>query len=210
MATRIVTISHTTGAAGDSVGRSTAERMGFRYVDEQVIETAAGKHGLDASIVADAERRKSFLIRLLDDMGSMPVVEPFGVIVTADGPDLPRGERLRAFIVEAIHETARSGDVVIVSHAAGVPLAGRDDVLRVLITASFDTRARRLAADEGVSQGEAVRRLKESDNGRADYFRRFYEIERELSTHYDLVVNTDRITPEQATDIVVAVARREG
>jgi len=209
MATRIVTISHTTAAAGDSIGRGIAERLGFRYVDEQIIEVAARKHGLDADVVADAERRKSFLEQLFGDAGSYPVLDPSGVgLVTFDMLSLPRSEELRAFIVEAIHETAKSGDVVIVSHAAGIPLAGRDDVLRVLVTASFDTRARRLAAQEKAPQGDAERRLKESDTNRADYFKRFYGVERELPTHYDVVVNTDRLTPEQATEIVVAAARR--
>ena len=206
---RIVTISHTTGAAGDSIGRGAAERLGFRYVDEQIIEAAAAKHGLDAGLVADAERRKGFLERLFDEMGTMPVLEPSGVGLAAfDASGLPRSEELRALIVEAIHETARTGDVVIVSHAAGIPLAGRDDVLRVLVTASFDTRVRRLAAGEKIPQVEAERRMKESDAGRADYLRRFYRVERELPTHYDLVVNTDRLTPEQATDLVVAAAAR--
>ena len=50
--------------------------------------------------------------------------------------------------------------------------------------------------------------LKLSDAGRADYFLRFYRIERELPTHYDLVINTDTLTPAEAIDIVIAAARR--
>jgi cytidylate kinase len=50
--------------------------------------------------------------------------------------------------------------------------------------------------------------VKASDAGRADYFRRFYGIERELPTHYDLVVNTDVFDVEDAADIILAAARR--
>lgn len=210
MATRIVTISHTTGAAGDAIGRSVAELLGFRYVDEQIIEDAARSHGLDTDLVADVERRKSFFAQFLEDLGTMPSIDPSGVpFVPPVETSIPRREKLRALIVEAIRETAKSGNVVIVSHAAGIPLTGRDDVLRVLVTASFDTRVQRFAADPGVAKGDAERRLKESDAGRADYFRRFYGIEHELPTHYDLVVNTDSIPPEEATDVVVAAARRK-
>jgi len=209
MATRVVTIAHTTGAAGDRIGLAVAERLGFRYVDEQIIEVAAGKHGLDAGLVADAERRRTFFARLLEGMGNTPVLEPSGVgVVAFESFDIPRREELRALIVDAIKETAQSGDVVIVSHAAGIPLASRDDVLRVLVTASFQTRARRLAAATNVAQDAAERRLKESDAGRADYFRRFYGVERELPTHYDVVINTDRLTEEHAADIVVGAAGR--
>ena len=211
MATRIVTISHAEGAVGDSIGRGVADRLGFRYVDEEIIELAAKKHGLDADLVADAERRKSLFARLLDDLASGSMLDPVGTagILLSDTTSLPRREELRALIIEAIRETAQHGNVVIVSHAAGIPLAGRDDLLRVLVTASFDTRVQRVAAGRSMDMGEAEKLMKDSDAGRADYFRRFYKIERELPTHYDLVVNSDKLTPEEATDIVVAAAKRK-
>jgi cytidylate kinase len=211
MATRVVTISHATGAVGESIGRRVAERLGFRYVDEEIIELAAKKHGLDTDLVADAERRKNLFARLLDDIAAAPMLDPSGTagFVLADTVGIPRREELRALIIETIRETAQQGNVVIVSHAAGIPLAGRDDLLRVLVTASFDTRAVRLAWMSKTDKAQAEKTLKESDAGRADYFLRFYKIERELPTQYDLVVNTDKLSPEEATDIVVAAAKRK-
>lgn len=213
MATRIVTISHATGAVGQSIGRSVAERLGFRYVDEEIIEIAAKKHGLDTGLVADAERRKNLFSRLLDDLAAAPMLDPSGTagFLMTDTTMIPRREELRALIIEAIRETAQQGNVVIVSHAAGIPLAGRKDLLRVLVTASFATRAERLAeSQKRADKAEAEKLLKDSDAGRADYFLRFYKIERELPTHYDLVVNTDHLTAAEATDIVVAAAQRKG
>jgi CMP/dCMP kinase len=208
MTTRIVTISHATGAGGDGIGRSVADRLLFRYVDEEIIEVAAKKYGLDTAVVADAERRKNLLARILDDLGSAPMLDPSGTagFLLAETPGLPRPENLRALIVDAIRETAQRGDVVIVSHAAGIPLAGRDDLLRVLVTASFETRVERFAAATRSDKAGATKRLKDSDAGRADYFLRFYRIERELPTHYDLVINTDKLTADEATGIVVAAA----
>jgi cytidylate kinase len=210
MTTRIVTISHATGAGGEDIGRSVADRLRFRYVDEEIIELAARKHGLEPAVVADAERRKNLLARILDDLGSAPLIDPSGAagFVMAETPSLSRPEDVRALIVDAIRETAERGDVVIVSHAAGIPLAGRADLLRLLITASFETRVARVAADARVDKAEATKRVKESDAARADYFLRFYRIEHELPTHYDLVVNTDKMTADEATEIVVAAAGR--
>lgn len=211
MGTRVVTISHATGAVGDSIGRSVAERLGFRYVDEEIIEIAAKKHGLDADLVADAERRKNLLSRLLDDLATAPMLDPSGTagFLMADTTSVPRREELRQLIIEAIRETAQRGDVVIVSHAAGIPLAGRDDLMRVLVTASFGTRVSRIVSLGKLGRTEAEKYLKGSDAGRADYFLRFYKLEHELPTQYDLVVNTDKLTPEEATDIVVAAAKHK-
>jgi cytidylate kinase len=55
---------------------------------------------------------------------------------------------------------------------------------------------------------DPARFIRENDAGRADYFLRFYSVEHELPTHYDLVINTEALTPDEATDIIVAAARR--
>jgi cytidylate kinase len=207
--TRVVTISHATGAGGDNIGRGVAKGLRFRYVDEEIIELAAERHGVDPELVADAERRKSALDRILDDMATTPMMlEPTGGMTMLPPEAFVTREHLRALIVEAIQETAERGQVVIVSHAAGIPLAARPDVLRVLVTASFEPRAQRLADATRSKKVDAEKSVKLSDAGRADYFLRFYRIERELPTHYDLVINTDTLTPEEARDIVIAAARR--
>jgi cytidylate kinase len=205
MHTRVVTISHATGAGGNTIGRTVAEGLGFRYIDEEIVSVAAQKEGVDAALVADTERRKTFLERLFAGMAEVmdPAVLGGGTLVT--DKITPDGS-LRTLIVEAIRATAERGDAVIVSHAASIPLAGRADVLRALITASFDTRVRRIA--QAGSQADAAKFIRDNDAARADYFQRFYRIEHELPTHYDLVINTDALTADEAADIIVAAARR--
>jgi cytidylate kinase len=189
----VVCISRTMGAGGEEIGRLVAERLGFRYVDEEIVRQAAEKGHISAADVADAERRKSSLRRLLESMGSGSAAETYGLAPTA--PDAHEPEDLRGLIRDAIEEAAGRGNVVIVAHAASFALAERDDVLRVFVTASAETRA-------GSYEGS----VKDSDAARADYLRRFYGVERELPTHYDVVVNTDRLSTEQAADIVVHAA----
>ena len=210
MRTRVVTVSHATGAGGESVGRGVADRLGFRYIDEEIITLAAEKEGVDPALVADAERRKGLLARIMENIGEGAVADAGGGggILVPEALAVARREDLRTLIVEAIRATAELGDTVIVAHAASIPLAGRDDVLRVLITASVETRVQRLAKSGQGAAGDAAKLIKQSDVARADYFQRFYRIERELPTHYDLVVNTDALTLDEAADIIVAAARR--
>jgi Cytidylate kinase-like family len=164
----------------------------FRYMDEEIIQLAAERHGLDTELVADAERRKSLLDRIVNDIAASPVLDPSGMSLLPPEAFVTR-ENVQPLIVDAIKQTAERGHVVIVSHAAGIPLAGRPDLLRVLITSSFEMRAQRVSEATRCTKADAEKRLKESDAGRADYFQRFYRVERELPTHYDLVINTDLI-----------------
>jgi cytidylate kinase len=83
-------------------------------------------------------------------------------------------------------------------------------VLRVLVTASPETRRDRTATSLGIEAGEADKLIKRGDTNRADYIKRFYGIGSERPTHYDLVVNTDRISPEQSAELIVSAAQGSG
>ncbi len=69
-------------------------------------------------------------------------------------------------------------------------------------------RVKRVSRDGRHGPTDAARFIRDNDAGRADYFERFYRIEQELPTHYDLVINTDALTADEAADIIVAAARR--
>lgn len=204
MPASVVCISHTAGAGGHETARLVAERLGFRLVDEDIVAAAAARENLSVEDVAGAERRRSLVTRILRELGRSGGAETAGLAAPGSyGSDLE--EHYRDLIREVVHETAASGRVVILSHAASIALSGREDLLRVLVTASPATRARRLAAGPlDLRAGE--RTVKREDDARAHYLERFYDVERELPTHYDLVVNTDARSPEAAADVIVAAA----
>lgn len=208
---KVVAISRAIGAEGERIGSLVAERLGFRYVDEEIITAAAEKQGVDPAMIADAERRRSVIQRVLEGLGqggAAGAAAGAPTWVPDDASELTRGHDFRTLIRETIDETAARGDVVIVAHAAAFALAGRDDLLRVLITAPVEVRTRRVAEVRGAPEADAAKERKRSDDARAAYLRSFYGIERELPTHYDVVLNTETIEPDAAADIVARAAGR--
>jgi cytidylate kinase len=203
----VVCISHATGSGGSEVGRLVAEQLGYRYVDEDIVAQAAVKGGVDLDTLADVERRKSWLKRVLDEFAHGATGEAWASL----GPVPPvyaeaTSDELRGLIRDAVDETAADAKVVIVAHAASHALGGREDVLRVLVTASPDVRAARLRKSEQLDESAATRTVKQADAARADYLRRFHEVEREQPTQYDLVLNTDQLSVERAAELVMAAA----
>ena len=95
----------------------------------------------------------------------------FGAVMA---PEVTLGDELRDLIRAAIEEAAARGRVVIVSHAASHALASQPGVLRVLITASPQTRCARVAAEGDLNEKDAARAVDQSDTARADYLKRFY------------------------------------
>ena len=206
MAYRAVCISRAAGAGGEQVGRLVADRLGFVYVDEEIVSRTAAKAGIDAGTVADEEQRKSVVSRMLQALAQSGAE----ALAVGGGPpphpdDEPTGEAVRVLIRETIEQTAAQGNVVIVAHAASYALPPLSNALRVLVTASPETRAKRVGESEGLDESGGVRAVKESDAARRDYLKRFYGVE-ELPTHYDLVVNTDLLSFDQAAELVAAAA----
>jgi len=213
VAFQVVCISRTAAAGGEPLGQALAERLGFRYVDEEVIERGAERARITAEELASIERKPPVIKRVMDAIGLAPVDKnSMGGLVRRPmdfdyyavrglPPQIPSDHRM--LIRQAIHDIAAEGRVVIVAHAASMALAARTDALRILVTASPEVRAARLDLK---SSDEAKAVIARDDEGRRDYLQRFYEVPRELPTHYDLVLNTDKLTPDQVLAIVMSVA----
>jgi cytidylate kinase len=202
----VVCISHASGAGGEEVGRLVAEELGYVYMDDDIVARAAAAGSIDPAEVADAERRKSLAARVLEGIAQSG--EAWAVthgVPSATREEL-RSDDVRALIKETIAQTAARGNVVIVAHGASHMVARRPDALRVLVTASPATRSSRIGGRDGLDAASAAREVKHSDAARRDYLRRFYDIEDEVPTLYDVVVNTDGLSVEQAARLVAQAA----
>jgi cytidylate kinase len=188
MKASVICISHTEGADGGAVGKAVADKLGYAFADDSIVSEAARGAGLFAESVSYAERK--------DAKRSIEV--DFGRI--------EKTEKLRDLIKTAIDDVADRGNVVITSHAASYALADRDGVLRVFVTAPDDSRAARIAEAEGLDAKKAAKELSESDKGREAYLERFYGVKNEQPTHYDLVVNTDRLGTDGAAALIAAAS----
>jgi cytidylate kinase len=214
MSRGVVCISAADGAGGAEVARLVAERLGVRLIDEDLIQRAAVTAGVDVEVVADVERRRSLLERLIESVGSSSDAAAFALVgvppVESAYDPLTGSDALRECIRTAIEEAASEGSLVIYAHAASVALAGRPEVLRVLVTAPERRRRKRIAEERDLNEDAAAKVVAQSDRGRADYLKRFYKVDAETPVLYDLVVNTERLEPADAAALVAtAVAQRQ-
>jgi cytidylate kinase len=199
----VITISRTLGAKGEDVGQLLAKEMGFRYADDEIIHRAAEAAGVSHDTMAQAEVTPGLIARILDAMGRMPMAgEGF-----AAPPVHEHAPAFEELIESVIKETAAEGNVVIVAHGASIPLAGTPGLLRVLVTAPDELRAQRTADAATMGIQQARKTVGDSDRQRREFLRRFYDVEHESSTHYDVVVNTEVLSADEAARVVLAAAR---
>ena len=205
MGYRAVALSLVDGAGGESIGHQLARKLGFGYLNEAVVAQVARDHGVDPAIVAGAERRKSFFARVAE-------MAARGAVDVAPDPSLyvlDETDTLLALIRDALRDAADRGSVVLVAHAACYACADRPDVLRVGVTAPLPARESRVASALGITGAEATKRLRRSDAGRASYLKRVYGVGQESPADYDVVLNTERLTPDTAVGLILGLVQAQ-
>jgi cytidylate kinase len=206
MSFRVVCISAVDGARGEEVAPAVAEQLGFRLVDEEIVHKTAADANIDPGQVAEVERRRSLAIRIMDSLGSSTSLSTLAMAGYVPPHDAPDTADLRQLIRATIEEVAQRGEAVIVAHAASMALGDRSDVLKVMITAPRAARERALVEERGLDDKAAAKQIDKGDANRADYLKRFYGITQESPADYDLVLNTDRLGPDGAVQLVVQAA----
>jgi cytidylate kinase len=201
----IVTVSRQIGAGGSEIASRGAAGLGFRLVDNELIDRVALQAGLSRTQVANREERApGFLERLVRALSrSVPELQS----APADRPPEPEEQSLVAATERVVADLAAEGRVVLVGRAAPAVLSGSHDALHVKIVAPVPFRIARIREADRVDEREAERRLRESDANRARYHRHHYGRDWSDPANYHMVLNTGSLGLDGATDIIVGRAR---
>ncbi|MDX9952608.1 MAG: cytidylate kinase-like family protein [Anaerolineae bacterium] len=200
----VITVSRQSGSDGDAVTRLLCERLGYRYFDKKLMAELAQEMGIDpreiVDVSADKHQAKGILERIFGNFQT-PFGDPSSWTLAArhDAHEALSVERVRSMI-EAAYE---QGDVVIIGRGGQIALAGKPDVLHVRIVAPFETRVRRWQARAVLSEEDAQQRTRERDQAHIDFVQRFYGADIADPALYDLVISTEKITPEGAVELIV-------
>jgi cytidylate kinase len=206
----LITISRQFGAGGSEVARRVAAGLGWRVVDNELVERVAAKAGVPASEVAEREERcATFIERLARTLAAAtPEVFPPPESAGSVG-QLPEADLVR--ITEAVvHEIAAQGRVVLVGRAAPAVLAREQDALHVKLMAPRAFRIQVAVDRLGCTPAEAAARLDDTDRMRARYNKEHYRRDWHDPLNYHMVLNTGVLGFDGATEVILGRARALG
>ena len=204
----LITVSRQYGAGGSEVAKRVADLLGWRLVDNELLERVAARTGISAEEMAGIEERTpSFIERLAQVLAtSTPELFP---PTTGTVPELSEATLVR--ITEAVvEEAARTGRVVLVGRAAPAVLSRERDALHVKLVASKAFRTRATAERLGVDLKDAERVMLQTDAQRERYHREHYARDWADPVGYHIVLNTERLGYGGAAELIVAEAKRRG
>jgi CMP/dCMP kinase len=203
----LITVSRQYGAGGSEVAARVARTLGWRLVDNELVERVAARAGLAPEDVAQREERVSTFIERL--ARTLVAATPELVVPPEAGGTAPEADLVR-ITERVVEEVAAEGRVVLVGRAAPAVLARERDAIHVQVVAPRDWRIRIIAQRLGVPLEEAATLTDETDRNRSRYHRQHYQRDWADPANYHLVLNTAAIGLDGAAEAVVDRARRLG
>jgi cytidylate kinase len=209
----VVTIGRQFGAGGKTVGEMLARELKADLLESRIIDEVAHRLQLPKEEVeAEDEHPGSLLHRLLMALGSAsgePMIQPEATAWNPPNVD-PVFDTRRAVLEitqHVIREAARAGNVIIVGRGGAYILRDFEGALHVFLRAAESVRIKAVMARLNLSEEEARRRLKQTDENWTAYIKQVYGHERNLPSHYDLVLDTGRLGYEGAVATIVTALR---
>jgi CMP/dCMP kinase len=209
----VITIGRQFGAGGRTVAEMLAGRLKVDVLDSQLINKVAQRLQLPKEEVeAEDEQPGSLLHRLLMALGSAsgePMIPPETAAWNPPNVD-PVFDTRRAVLEitqQVIREAAREGKVIIIGRGGAYILRDFPGALHVYLRAAEAVRLKAVMARFNLSEEEARRRLKQTDENWTAYIKQVYGHDRNLPSHYDLVLDTSRLGYEATVEATLAALR---
>jgi cytidylate kinase len=180
----VITVSRQYGAGASEMARMLAGRFGFRVIDNELLSMAAEQSGLDlAKIERVYEQRPSFQdLRIYKE----------------------QSEKYVQAVNKVLDGLVKEGNIIIVGRGANLALLNVCNVFNLRVVADFSARLQRVMQREGVNETEARRRITDADYAREAYYRYLYNVMPDDPLVYDLILNTSRLTLEEAAAMIAA------
>lgn len=187
----IVTISHQMGSNGPDVGMTVAQRLSYRYVDQELIQDAVRRYGLIEEKLSHLDESKPTLFERFD----------------------AETRHYITILQTTLLEFADGGDVVLMGRGGQWLLRGIPHVLRVRVIAPFEHRVkqwiRRTAemTGETPNQRAAADFVRRDDTEKRGRMRYLYEVDIDDPALYDLIVSTEKLPQDAVVEMVERTAR---
>lgn len=195
----IITLSMDYGSTGDAIARKLSECLGIPLYDREILELLSKKAKLE-----------TFKLEPHDENVSAGIATFLYSLLTGTGGDL---DTYRRSLFETVLDLAKR-DALLVGRGAHLILSGKK-VFRLRVVGSKLVCAKRISEATGMPILEAERLVYEVNNKRHkaidNLFSDSYEhCSLEFAKNFDLIINTDHISADDAVPIILFAMRQMG
>jgi cytidylate kinase len=204
--TMVVTISRQMASGGAYIGHLLARKLGYKYVEREILHIAAKELGVDISELSKLdERHGSFVENLMKSF-------VFGTPEAAYVPPSRRpvyDQELFETESKIITAIANRHNAVIVGRGGYFVLRGVPNVVNVFIHAPMDFRVKRLQQFHEISKEQAREEIENSDRMREKFLRTMTDTERYDARNYHLCIDAEAAGFEAAVRLTIELVEKK-
>ena len=206
----VLTVRGQLGSGAPEIGRMVADTLNIDYVDREIIaQVAARLEREEQAVIAKEMPPGTLLGRILEALGSnFAISEPYYGGAYLPPELMPLDDARYVDVLGSIlRELARGPSLVIRGRGSQFVLKDTPGSFHVLVVAPLNVRVQRVMAEGKLDEDAAREEIAQFDTSRREFVKRYFQAELEDPLHYDLVVNTERFSFDDAASTVVEAFR---
>ena len=172
-----------------------------------VVITISGPHGAGKSTYAKAIAEALSLRYISSGKLFRKLAKESGLCLEDFSKKCEKDKSIDQKIDQLAIEEAKKGDVVLEGQLASWMAKAYADC-NIYVTATFDTRIRRIVRRDGSDFNKAREETIARSQSEANRFKKIYDININDLTIYDLILSTERLSKEKCINILVAACQQ--
>ena len=195
----IITISRQFGAGGLTVGKKLSEKLGYTFVDEEIIQLVAKKAKVSPQWVLSIEKEAGG--RLHKVISSLI---PRGIVdrILNDQRGYIDEEVYVDLLIQIISKIADEDSTVILGRGGQYILKGRPNIYHVLLISDMEHRIHFVETKYKLSRSQANQTVASEDKRRTNFYRKFNKTGYDQPEHYHLTLNMSKLHLDKAIEII--------
>jgi cytidylate kinase len=207
----IITIRGQLGSGATDIGKRVAERLQIDYVDREVIAGVAKQLDYPEKKIESQEMPPTSVFKRIGEalgrsypasISSGGISAPMPMYLPASEIPLDDDSYLKG-LETTIQELAKENPIVISGRGSQFILKDNPDTFHVLITAPLAIRINRVMGSMNLNKNAARQEIKKYDSSRHEFIKRYFKADLEDPNNYDMVINTEHLSYEDAASIII-------
>lgn len=199
-----ITIARQYGSGGREIGEKTAEILGYKYVDKELITLAAQKSGYHADVLKGIDEKATNSLLYTLAMGS----SFFGGAHAGYNVDIPINDKLFILQSDIIKSQLDESPCVFVGRCADYVLSEHKNRVSIFLYADTDCRINRVCERHNVGRDEAAKLIIKTDKRRMNYYNFYTGRKWGKFDNYHLSINTSKLGIDGTAEMIADFVRK--
>jgi cytidylate kinase len=183
-----ITVCREPGSGGAHVAKKVAKKLGFEYVDQQIIDE-----------IAQSTQKRAKIIKTIDEKARTSIQD---LVHSTFNKDYVSDYKYISELSKIILAYAYKGKVVILGRGGNF-ITPDSKGFHVRITAPLPIRRVRAVKYENLSAQEAKEMISKVENDRIDFVKKYFKKDIKRASYYDMVLSTAYMDLDAVADLVI-------